>query len=347
MVAASRTAPSSCATATGSSELLLFLCPLPARLSCLHKLKLTLCPSCRIAGQLFRYIHTAPSPPAPPPTADSSAAAVEPHKVGDYLVYPRTLGSGGFSSVHLALDTRSLVQVACKRLPRARVGKDRLEIIRREVDMLKRATHPNINRIEAVEVDDVAVCVPFSLTSSFHSAAHSCSRSQAHLPRAVRSLLSPLHRALADVSVQQRTRRRPLHLPHQAYPARRARGQMDPVPAPPRPRVPARRPRHRAPRRQARERRPRLYVFRDRRQVPQGAARRLWAGQGGGLEVQVAPRCVPLDALFLLHDRLSLMRLVPLTGTLQYMAPEQLVAWTRHEGEQLPFLSLSRSCSLA
>ncbi|GAA5925865.1 hypothetical protein JCM3775_005138 [Rhodotorula graminis] len=111
-----------------------------------------------IGGQLFRYVHTAPPPPAPAPSAvDSSTAAAAPRKVGHYLVYPRTLGSGGFSSVHLALDTRSLVQVACKRLPRARVGKDRLEIIRREVDMLKRASHPNINRIEAVEVDDEAV----------------------------------------------------------------------------------------------------------------------------------------------------------------------------------------------
>ncbi|GAA5847736.1 hypothetical protein JCM9279_005009 [Rhodotorula babjevae] len=110
-----------------------------------------------IAGQLFRYVHTAPSPPAQPSAADPTTATAAPRKVGHYLVYPRTLGSGGFSSVHLALDTRSLVQVACKRLPRARVGKDRLDMIRREVDMLQRATHPNINRIEAVEVDDVAV----------------------------------------------------------------------------------------------------------------------------------------------------------------------------------------------
>ncbi|KAL7337412.1 kinase-like domain-containing protein [Rhodotorula toruloides] len=103
-----------------------------------------------IGGQVFRYHHTARDAAARQDAASDAA----PQRVGDYLVLPRTLGSGAFSQVHLALSTVTLKQVACKKLPRRRVSGDRLLVIQREIDMLKSARHPGINKIEAVEVDN-------------------------------------------------------------------------------------------------------------------------------------------------------------------------------------------------
>ncbi|GEM08154.1 cell-cycle checkpoint protein [Rhodotorula toruloides] len=103
-----------------------------------------------IGGQVFRYHHTSRETSARHATASGAA----PQLVGDYLVLPRTLGSGAFSQVHLALSTITLKQVACKKLPRRRVSGDRLLVIQREIDMLKSASHPGINKIEAVEVDN-------------------------------------------------------------------------------------------------------------------------------------------------------------------------------------------------
>ncbi|BGP15484.1 hypothetical protein JCM10213v2_003463 [Rhodosporidiobolus nylandii] len=125
-----------------------------------------------IAGQVFRYTHTAASP------SSSSAAAVaafeaeqgaQTKQIGNFLVSPRTLGSGAFSEVYLALSTVTLKQVACKRLARSRLSsssaasgkkgkeRDRLGAIQREIEMLKKASHPNINKIEDVVVRDEAV----------------------------------------------------------------------------------------------------------------------------------------------------------------------------------------------
>ncbi|GAA5914611.1 hypothetical protein JCM8208_002091 [Rhodotorula glutinis] len=222
-----------------------------------------------IAGQLFRYVHTAPPPPASaPPAADSSSAAAAPYKVGHYLVYPRTLGSGGFSSVHLALDTRSLVQVACKRLPRARVGKDRLEIIRREVDMLKRASHPNINRIEAVEVDDVAVHIFLELVPGGDLFTYLIKHTRLDAPEAkwiLYQLLLALEYLHDDLGVAHRD------------------VKLENV----------------------------VLAF-------------TCPGTGGRFpKAQLADFGQAKEAG---------MRFKSLQGTLQYMAPEQLVAWTRHEG---------------
>ncbi|GAA5829942.1 hypothetical protein JCM11251_007941 [Rhodosporidiobolus azoricus] len=119
-----------------------------------------------IGSHVFRYHHTAPSPALSSTafaTATSTPASAffaggqNVQQVGDFLLSPRTLGSGAFSQVFLALSTKTLKQVACKRLHRSRVKADRLKAIEREVEMLKRASHPNINKIEDVVVGEEAV----------------------------------------------------------------------------------------------------------------------------------------------------------------------------------------------
>ncbi|GAA5978912.1 hypothetical protein JCM11641_000090, partial [Rhodosporidiobolus odoratus] len=55
-----------------------------------------------IAGQVFRYTHTA----ATPCTPSSDKAFASPSKIGEFLVSPRTLGSGAFSDVYLAFSTK-------------------------------------------------------------------------------------------------------------------------------------------------------------------------------------------------------------------------------------------------
>ncbi|GAA5994029.1 hypothetical protein JCM11641_000577, partial [Rhodosporidiobolus odoratus] len=72
-------------------------------------------------------------------------------------------------------DLQTLKQVACKRLPRSRPaaggtnkeqkGRDRLTAIQREVEMLKKAKHPNINKIEGVVVGEDAVHIFLQLVS--------------------------------------------------------------------------------------------------------------------------------------------------------------------------------------
>ncbi|GAA5875411.1 hypothetical protein JCM8547_004399 [Rhodosporidiobolus lusitaniae] len=123
-----------------------------------------------IGKQLFRYSHTAKSASAAPPGAGSASASTSVFNgtstlVGDFLVSSRTLGSGAFSQVFLAMSTKTLKQVACKRLPRSRVKGDRLEKIQREVEMLKKARHPNINKIEDVVVGEEAVSIFLQLVS--------------------------------------------------------------------------------------------------------------------------------------------------------------------------------------
>ncbi|GAA6007611.1 hypothetical protein JCM10207_006404 [Rhodosporidiobolus poonsookiae] len=122
-----------------------------------------------ITKHLFRYSHTAPSfASLPRPSAAPTPQALvpgQPRKIGTYLISPRTLGSGAFSQVFLALNTRSLKQVACKTLQRVRVKGDRLKAIQREVDVLRRVEHPNINKIEDVVIDKDAVHIFLQLVS--------------------------------------------------------------------------------------------------------------------------------------------------------------------------------------
>ncbi|GAA5963458.1 hypothetical protein JCM8115_001236 [Rhodotorula mucilaginosa] len=105
-----------------------------------------------IAGCCFRYEHVAPTPALIKAQVDAASGNVS--HVGDFLVLSKTLGSGAFSRVHLAFSTKSLTQYACKKMLRRKTPGDQLSVVKREVEMLKSATHPNVNRIQAVEVDE-------------------------------------------------------------------------------------------------------------------------------------------------------------------------------------------------
>ncbi|GAA5961265.1 hypothetical protein JCM3765_002890 [Sporobolomyces pararoseus] len=86
-------------------------------------------------------------------------------RVGHYTVLPCTLGSGAFATVVLAFNTKTLKQVACKRMVNRVVGEKNLSSVRREVEMLKKASHPNINKIVDVEILDGIVHIFLELVS--------------------------------------------------------------------------------------------------------------------------------------------------------------------------------------
>ncbi|GAA5870992.1 hypothetical protein JCM3774_003497 [Rhodotorula dairenensis] len=103
-----------------------------------------------IAGHVFRYEHGANGTAPSIVSHDESEVC----QVGDFLVLSKTLGSGAFSRVHLAFSKKSLTQYACKKMIRRRHPGDQLSVVKREVEMLKSASHPNVNRVEAVEVNE-------------------------------------------------------------------------------------------------------------------------------------------------------------------------------------------------
>ncbi|GAA5991952.1 hypothetical protein JCM10908_002287 [Rhodotorula pacifica] len=109
-----------------------------------------------IAGCVFRYQHGGASaaPLSPSQARQQAGCGAAAFYVGDFLVLSKTLGSGAFSRVHLAISTKSHTQYACKRMIRRRLPGDQLSVVKREVEMLKSAAHPNVNRVEAVEVDE-------------------------------------------------------------------------------------------------------------------------------------------------------------------------------------------------
>ncbi|GAA5980438.1 hypothetical protein JCM5350_001501 [Sporobolomyces pararoseus] len=86
-------------------------------------------------------------------------------QVGDYTVLPCTLGSGAFATVVLAFNLKTLKQVACKKMVKKVVGEKNLSSVRREVEMLKKASHPNINKIVDVEIVDGIVHIFLELVS--------------------------------------------------------------------------------------------------------------------------------------------------------------------------------------
>ncbi|KAM0755148.1 kinase-like protein [Meredithblackwellia eburnea MCA 4105] len=84
-------------------------------------------------------------------------------RLGDYLVFEKSLGSGSFSTVHVAFNLNSLKQVACKviKTSTSRQGdihipwtQHDLDRTRREVNILKNLNHPNINSVENVYWDE-------------------------------------------------------------------------------------------------------------------------------------------------------------------------------------------------
>lgn len=60
-------------------------------------------------------------------------------KIDRFLVMSHCLGSGSFAQVHLAMDTSAFKQVACKCIKRK--NSDKIEKIRKEVDILLNLTH--------------------------------------------------------------------------------------------------------------------------------------------------------------------------------------------------------------
>ncbi|KZV77680.1 kinase-like protein, partial [Peniophora sp. CONT] len=89
-----------------------------------------------------------PTPPARP----------ESRSFGNYLVLSHTLGSGAFATVHLAVDTRQRRQVACKVI-KTRENRNDLSALMKEVNILRRLQHPNINSI--VDIEQPSEEVPF------------------------------------------------------------------------------------------------------------------------------------------------------------------------------------------
>ncbi|BGP61986.1 hypothetical protein NBRC10512_001350 [Rhodotorula toruloides] len=212
-----------------------------------------------IGGQVFRYHHTARDAAARQDAASDAA----PQRVGDYLVLPRTLGSGAFSQVHLALSTVTLKQVACKKLPRRRVSGDRLLVIQREIDMLKSARHPGINKIEAVEVDNEFVHIFLELVPGGDLFTYLITRTRLDAPEA-KWILYQLLKALEYLHDELGVAHRDVKLENVILATR-------------------------------------------------GPFPRVQLGDFG-------------------QARYADQRFKSLQGTLQYMAPEQLLAWTRHEG---------------
>ncbi|KAJ6604473.1 kinase-like protein [Mycena vulgaris] len=75
--------------------------------------------------------------------------------IGKYLVTNQKLGSGSFATVHLAFDVSKHTtcrQVACKTI-RTKKECDKRQIFK-EISILNRLEHPNINRIYDTEQDD-------------------------------------------------------------------------------------------------------------------------------------------------------------------------------------------------
>ncbi|KAL1951464.1 hypothetical protein VTO73DRAFT_613 [Trametes versicolor] len=85
-----------------------------------------------------------PTPPAQP--------AVKTKRIDRYVVTSHCLGSGSFATVHLAMDTTAFKQVACKCIKRR--GSDKLDKVKKEVDILLNLQHPNINTVRAATNDD-------------------------------------------------------------------------------------------------------------------------------------------------------------------------------------------------
>ncbi|TFK86160.1 kinase-like protein [Polyporus arcularius HHB13444] len=85
-----------------------------------------------------------PTPPRQP--------SLKKKRIDCYLVTSHCLGSGSFATVHLAMDTSAFKQVACKCIKRK--VSDKVDKIRKEVDILLNLSHPNINTVRAATHDD-------------------------------------------------------------------------------------------------------------------------------------------------------------------------------------------------
>ncbi|KAL5519218.1 hypothetical protein ACEPAH_901 [Sanghuangporus vaninii] len=109
-------------------------------------------------SQIFKCIHILKEPreksnifePTPPQSAYKNL------NVGKYTIISHCLGSGSYASVHLAFDTVSFRQVACKTIITKCRGKDDMQKAIKEVNILKKLKHPNICGILDVEMNSKA-----------------------------------------------------------------------------------------------------------------------------------------------------------------------------------------------
>ncbi|EJD03702.1 kinase-like protein [Fomitiporia mediterranea MF3/22] len=77
-------------------------------------------------------------------------------EIGYYTIMSHCLGSGSYASVHLAFDTLSSRQVACKTIITKSRRKEDMQKAKKEVNILRGLKHPNINGILDVEVNSQA-----------------------------------------------------------------------------------------------------------------------------------------------------------------------------------------------
>ncbi|KAL8290400.1 hypothetical protein RQP46_002658 [Phenoliferia psychrophenolica] len=99
-----------------------------------------------IGGQGFTWQQQ--DGPSSSKTKERDVRTVE--RIGEYVVFDRTLGSGAFSVVHLAFNTHSMKQIACKKIRKRRLRASEVANVQREVAILKVLQHPNINAVENV-----------------------------------------------------------------------------------------------------------------------------------------------------------------------------------------------------
>ncbi|KAI8990495.1 kinase-like protein [Trametes punicea] len=85
--------------------------------------------------------------PTPPPQP-----TLKTKRIDRYVVTSHCLGSGSFATVHLAMDTTAFKQVACKCIKRR--SSDKMDKMKKEVDILLNLSHPNINTVRAATNDD-------------------------------------------------------------------------------------------------------------------------------------------------------------------------------------------------
>ncbi|KDN44365.1 kinase-like protein [Tilletiaria anomala UBC 951] len=89
--------------------------------------------------QSFTYVHL---------VKEDQLAAKESVELKRWRISSRVLGTGSYALVLLASDSKTGYQVACKRQPKSLlVNEEDRKNLRREYKLLKRLTHPNINKL--------------------------------------------------------------------------------------------------------------------------------------------------------------------------------------------------------
>ncbi|KAH9944190.1 kinase-like protein [Epithele typhae] len=86
------------------------------------------------------------------PTPTKTGSPLKTKDIGRYALTSHCLGSGSFATVHLAMDSTANRQVACKCIKRK--GNDKIDKVKKEVDILAHLVHPNINAVCASISDE-------------------------------------------------------------------------------------------------------------------------------------------------------------------------------------------------